>query len=87
MNDDVNDVLRSAFDDKSYVLSASSSFELGMSVDTERVKEDVVRSSREADSGCSAGGADPGRLNGTALGGDVNLDKKFLVVGRHGAGA
>ena len=77
LNDDLNDVLRSVFVDGSYVLSSSSSFELGMLVDTERAKEGVVRSSREADSGCMIGGVDSGRLNGTlaALEGDVNLEK------------
>ena len=50
--DDVNDVLRSVFVDGSYFLSSSSSFELGMWVDTgRRAKEGVVRSSREADPG------------------------------------
>jgi hypothetical protein len=72
LNDDVNDVLRSVFVDGSYVLS--SSFELGILVDTERVKEGVVRSSREADPGCLIGGVDSGRLNGTALGDDMNLE-------------
>lgn len=88
LNDDDNDVLRSLFVDGSYVLSSLSSFELGMLVDTERrVKEGVVRSSREADPGCVIGGVDSGRLNGTLLGDDdVNLEKKFLV-GKAGAGA
>jgi len=86
LNDDVNDILRSKFVDGSYVLSSSSSIELGMLVDTERAKEGVVRSSREIDPGCLIGGVDSGRLNGSALRGDVNLEKKFLV-GKPGAGA
>ena len=87
LNDDVNDVLRSVFADISYVLSSSSSFELGMSVDTERAMEGVLRSSREVDPGCLIGGVDSGRLNGrTSLGGDVNLEKNFLV-GKLSAGA
>jgi len=78
LNDDVNDVLRSVFVDGSYVLSSSSSFEWGMLVDTERAKEGVVGSSREADSGC---------LHGTPpLGGDVNLEENFFV-GKPGTGA
>jgi len=88
LNDDVNDVLRSVFVDGPYVLSSSSTFEFGMLVDTERrVKEDVVRSSREADPGWVIGGVDSGRLNGTTTGDDdVNLEKNFLV-GVLGAGA
>jgi hypothetical protein len=88
LNDDVNDVLRFVFVEGPYVLSSSSSFELGMLVDAERrVKEGMVRSSREADPGCVIGGVDSDRLNGTALGDDdANLEKKFLV-GVPGAGA
>ena len=86
LNDDVNDVLRSVFVDASYVVSSSSSFELEMLVDTERTKDGMVRSSREVDPGCLTGGVNSGRLNGTPLGGDVNLEKNFLV-GKSSAGA
>jgi len=88
LSDDVHDVLRSVFVDSSYVLSSSSTFELGMSVDTERrAKEGVVRFSRVADPGWVIGGVDSGRLSGTPLGDDdVNLEKNFLV-GEPGAGA
>jgi len=86
LNDDVNDVLRSVFVDGSYVLSSSSSFELGMSVDTERAKEGVVRSSRDVDPGCFIGGVDSDRLDETPLEGDVNLEKIFLA-GKPGTGA
>ena len=74
--------------DSLYVLSSSSSFELGMLVDTERrAKEGVVRSSRESDPGWVIGGVDSGRLNGTPLGDDdANLEKNFLV-GETGAEA
>ena len=79
LNDDVNDVLRSVFVDGPYVLSSSSTFELGMLVDDELRGKDVVRSSCEADSGWVIGGVDSGRLNGTPLGDDnANLEKNFL---------
>jgi hypothetical protein len=83
LDDDVNDVLRSVFVDESYILLSSSSFELGMLVDAERVKEGVGRSSLEVDpdSDCLIGGVDSGRLNGTPLGDDVNLEKNFLIGG------
>ena len=88
LKDDVNDVLRSVFVDGPIALSSSSAFELGMKEDNERrAKEDVVRSSREVDSGCVIGGVDSGRLNGTLLDDDnANLEKNFLIGG-FGAGA
>lgn len=88
LNDDVSDVLRSVFVDGPYVLSSSSSFELGMLVDAERrAKAGVVKSSREVDPGWVIGGVDSGRLNGAALGGDdANLERNFLV-GETGGGA
>lgn len=74
LNDDVNDVLRSVFVDESYILLSSSSFELGILVDTER---GVVESSLEVDPGRLIGGVDSGRLIG--LEDDVNLEKNFLI--------
>ena len=55
-------------------------------MDAEREMDGVVRSSREANPGCLIGGVDSGLLNGTSLGGDVNLEKNFLI-GKPCAGA
>ena len=79
LNDDVSDVV---FVDE----PSSSSFKLGMLVDTERADEGVLRSSREAVPGRLIGGVDSARLNEIPLGGDVNLEKNFFF-GEAGTGA
>ena len=55
LNDDANDVLRVVLVDETYLPSPSSS-RLGRLVDTERAKEGVVTSSREADLAVETGG-------------------------------
>lgn len=93
LNDNVdNDVLRSAFVDGSYVPSPSSSFEVRIVVGT----EGLVRFSREADPAVRRavsstdwliGDVDSSRLIGTALGGDVNLERNLLAGGAEGGRA
>lgn len=70
-----------------HVILPSSSLEMGMVV-TLNGTEGPVRFSRGADSASSIGwltvGVGSGRLNGTALGGDVNLERNFLAGGSGG---